>query len=247
MSLGVGVLGIAVAVLLYLQSRERVRLLYHVRGTSLVDVSPAGLREDVEIHFRGEVVPRVALTSFTVWNAGTATLESSAVAARDPLRIELPDDPLWSHLTATRSVTGVALSESAVDGARRLGLDFDFLDPGDGARVDLMHTGRPEDPTLRGTVKGVGSVERVRAVDDRVLVPRIPWAPRASLVLAVGLLQVVTGAGVLLGLISLEREAFDPRSVAWMLVFLGVIWLAAGGGAYAAPRLRRRAPAALDV
>jgi hypothetical protein len=90
---------------------------------------------------------------------------------------------------------------------------FDFLDAGDGAMVDVMHTGsEEEDPELRGTLVGVpAGIRQRRASRSMVLRPE-QWHPRvrrerlarmrlafaATLGFALGFVLVWLGASSLL-------------------------------------------------
>jgi hypothetical protein len=139
------------------------------RGGELIG-GPDQTIDGLQVTLDGRDVPYLAGTSLFFWNAGNQTLDGSALVPADALRIECPQDVqiLRTHLTTTRPVNGIALEPiDTADPVTKVTVGFEFLDPGDGFRVDVMHTGIWRDVVLRGTLKGhPGGIKEVRPVRE---------------------------------------------------------------------------------
>jgi hypothetical protein len=160
----VAVFGIIATVYFYLKSRKRRRLTYAVSGTVLSTPEIPEFR-DLELRYRGEVVPRVAVSDIILWNSGTDTVAGSDVACRSPIRLLVPDGQRvlsCAVVAGTRNEIGARVSVEPEVGFGYV-VAFDFLDPGDGMRLKVVHTGGASDAVeVRGTVLGAGSVVKTR-------------------------------------------------------------------------------------
>lgn len=160
--LAIGLLSLLTGAYFHLKSKRVRRALYRQEEHPVVGTG--GLSE-VEIRYQGQVVPHVSRAAVTFWNGGTETINREDVAPADPLRIEMPEGSrlLDAHVSArTRDVTqcDVVVDD---DSPTSVGLSFDFLDPGDGLTVNMLHTGQADHVVVvRGTIKGT-DLER----DDR--------------------------------------------------------------------------------
>jgi hypothetical protein len=150
----IGVAGIVIAFVLYVKSKTRPRLVWQHYGWHLIGGAPPVLGSDVEVRFRGEIVPRVTLSQVIIWNAGTATVTGNDIVESDQLRLVLPPGTrvLQARLRlATRPVNAFSVRPDAQNAV----LAFDFLDPGDGALVSVLHTSETVLPQIAGTVRGL--------------------------------------------------------------------------------------------
>lgn len=146
------VLGCIVTVLVYRLQKTRRRISYQTFDTIVID---AGSTKDnrLEVRYAGKVVPQVTRTVLRVWNSGTETINRSDIASTDPLSLTLSDD---AHILAIQTllttrdpiqVGAIALTKTAI-------VEFDFLDANDGALIAVLHTGKPNDSAVTGTIKG---------------------------------------------------------------------------------------------
>lgn len=236
--------GLLLAVVLFIRSRERPRPRYQHGGVILVDEN---IPSDLSISFKGETVPRVMLSRLVVWNDGRATLDGGDVADRDPLRIEVADGVvLHAEVeTRTRDVNGVAVSFD--DGAPSLLLEFDFLDPQDGAVISVLHTG-PHWYAIRvaGTIKGIGKGIEYAGRMETPGEPSLPGTrvvPRTGFIL--GLLMVGIGTTEGLGVSDLFTfTPGEPENLWWVTAASGGLLVVSGASTMWITR--RRFPKALD-
>lgn len=159
------ILGVAVGYIFLRLSREQLRLLYRFVDTELVETK-SDPSDPIDIRFEDRSVPRVNKTLLYIWNSGRKTADGADIVASDPLRVALPDDTRVLRarlLRVTREVNGVAVHQEAVNEAL---ISFDFLDPGDGATIEVLHTGGAVQRQLKGTIKGIpGGVEEYSSAD----------------------------------------------------------------------------------
>jgi hypothetical protein len=121
------------------------------RQTSLV-VSSQSEVADLEIKFRGSVIPRLVRTRFAMWLDGDTVLGSS-IQRDDPLRISAETGEIVDVrvIGTSRRQNGVSTRRQSEDVAQ---IGFEFLDSGDGAVIDVLHT-HNSSPLIKGTVPGL--------------------------------------------------------------------------------------------
>jgi len=156
----VGILGLALAVIglrAYRASKASPYPRCHLDGFRLARGVDEDLAAGVKIVFRGEDIPRVTVTRAFLWNDGNATLLGAQIVPEDPVRFEFPgEDRILEARVAvsTRSVNKVSVKIQERTPHVAL-LDFDFLDPMDGVRIEFVHTSKERIPRVRGTIRGV--------------------------------------------------------------------------------------------
>lgn len=156
----VGLLGLLVGLgglILYRISRIGARPTSQMKTLRLIGQEEQELPKEVSILFKGDSVPRLSLTSWYFWNSGKETIQRSQIVGDDPLKCSFDDvDQILNAHAAnyTRKVNKFAV-EIPPDSKNEALLSFDFLDPGDGVRVDLLHTSRQRYPQISGTFRGI--------------------------------------------------------------------------------------------
>ena len=120
----------------------------------LIGVTPTEHSDGLEVRFEGQLIPQLTNSTYAIWNSGTTTLRGRDIVEMEPLRLELEGTGriLRAEIDASTRVVNrgsVALDDKSV----RLG--FDYLDPGDGFRVTVLHSGQPNELVSLGAVRGV--------------------------------------------------------------------------------------------
>jgi hypothetical protein len=122
---------------------------------------------EMQILFRGQAVNRITTTLLFFWNAGARAILRSDIPAAQPLRVQLSETegpPVILDVAVRRvSRSSVHFSASRCTDDE-IELAFDFLDQGDGALVEIQHTGTP---FVRVSASGVvlGAVRGVRMME----------------------------------------------------------------------------------
>ncbi|HEY5433421.1 MAG TPA: hypothetical protein VIL06_08470, partial [Coriobacteriia bacterium] len=129
----------------YYRSRRVSRLGYQHDDVTLVGTKRAAFPSEVEIRFAGATVPRITSSRFVLWNAGNTTLHGSDIVENDPLRVELREAGTILKVTVSKTHRDVnALRVDVLTSVpASANIVFDFLDPRDGARFEVLHSGGP--------------------------------------------------------------------------------------------------------
>lgn len=156
----VGLLGLIVGLiglLLYFKGRIGARPTCQMRSLRLLGKEEQALPPEVEIHFKQKNIPRLTLTRVYLWNGGKESMRGSQIVQDDPLRCEFePSDEILKAQVAacTRPFNKVTLQTPDARPYCVL-IDFDYLDPADGARIDILHTSKLRYPKLHGSLRGI--------------------------------------------------------------------------------------------
>jgi hypothetical protein len=153
-SIPVGLLGgTVVSYVFFVKSRIRVSLASSTSDATIV--APEEDSEKLEMRYDGEAVPRVTRSVVGIWNNGTQAIRRDDLSGRDRFRIEAADGVRILRsavLQCTRDAIDATILR--LDG-QCIHLDFDFLNPGDGLSVEVIHTGVAGAVRAAGAVKGM--------------------------------------------------------------------------------------------
>jgi hypothetical protein len=208
------------------------------------------------VTYRNLPVDALASSTVVIWNAGTTTLEGSAIITNDRLRLELGAKAKVLSAELVK-VSREVIKFSAVASPERedlVLLGFEFLDPGDGAVVRVLHTGIKLHAAVRGTIKGMpsgcinaGTMEPA----ERVGTTR----SRNTRIFRTFMLILTCGMGTMVIASGLSPRAWDivnwplsrPKegSVTWLAVVMGMVYILLPSALLYT--LRRRYPKSLMI
>jgi hypothetical protein len=232
----ISLIGLVAALIIYRASKVGARPAFQVRGIKLIG-SNAELPEEVTILFQGRKVPLLAKTEIVFWNSGQALCKGSDVVVEDQIRCDFGNDATVLRVRILKSTrpANKFLALPNPGAANEVLLQFDYLDPGDGATVEVLHTGEKRHPDLRGTIRGVprGILNLGRIGNNPLAI--VLRRPLSRVVRVLPYLVLVLGLGlVVAGLVIPDsvfgaREPRPPRMSAsatrTMLIILGVLYL----------------------
>jgi len=259
----VGLIGVVLAIFFFIRGRVIRRLAYQATGSNLIGGQHAELPVDVAVVYKGVPVPRVTKTTLIIWNAGNTTLDGRDIVSTDPLRIALEKDCKILDIQVvkrSRGVTGILASSDDRFPASVL-VTCDFLDSGDGARMEVLHTGDSGLAVVVGTVKGLrkgcvsfGSIPpHDRSHNRGPLASKDPMRRllNSHPALLFGLMVLAGLAGVIGGLfpdlvISLfpplgksdTSSVLSPGRINWLPLILGLLYATPGGAMLWLVRMR---------
>jgi hypothetical protein len=202
----VGLLIGLIGLIAFWRSRVGVIPAYKTRTRRLIGSDDQGLSGEVQILFEGEEVPQLARSYVAFWNAGKKPLLGDSVVAADPLRIECGDRAEIKKAQVVRITREANAFRAERSGARTVEYRFDYLDPGDGALVEVLHTGGTLE--VRGTTRGVP-----RGVRNRGLLEWSSSSPRRPTLLHV-LILLIAGLGMCIAAWVMADEG--GRLPAWL-------------------------------
>ena len=111
----------------------------------------------MEILYHGKHVDRLTRTHVIFWNSGKRIIHGSDIVADDAVRCELSSGALALEVRVIKHTRDANKFTAMIDdnSQNRVLLNFDYLDPKDGAVVELLHTDSVRDPAVKGTIRGV--------------------------------------------------------------------------------------------
>lgn len=210
----IGLSSILIAIVIYLRSRHHPHIAYEIQSIRLlrsavnpsgkeskaksISIYRGGLPEGVEVFCHGVKVNQLVRSTIILWNSGNQTFRKADLVDSDPLRVEIPSGRILSSriTSVTRSVNAfnVLIQESNPSLAS---ISFDYMDPRDGATIELVHTSEAN-PILLGTIRGLPRGPRAveisssdnplgaitMALSQRTLAPYVLGAAVVTLALA---------------------------------------------------------------
>ena len=132
-----------------------------VRNNTLVEGYSSKIGE-LDIRFNGEKVENLSIARIAFWNHGAETLDRRDIGTAKPLRIEVNEEIeiLDVSVSLTNSSSSLFATELAND-RKSARLCFDYLDKGQGAIVQVIHTGiKRSDIEIVGDIKGVKKIKK---------------------------------------------------------------------------------------
>jgi hypothetical protein len=248
----IGLAGIVLGFVFYYRSLARVVIAFQHDTVHLIGGRGAAFPKEVEVRFDGRPVAHVAMTRVVVWNAGNKPVAREDIVSSDSLRLRVSENcKVVRHevIRQLRAVNRVELTQRD-DSPNELNLTFDFLDPGDGATIEVLHSGETKAVEMLGTIRGARGCLRNhgRALwYSNLKGSELPFPlsnSRAVLGVGIGLGLLMSVAGLFRPEIAVALpSAFgpeDPQSytkIAWPFVIAGLVYASLPG---AMMWLRRR-------
>lgn len=153
----IAIIGLIISLLIYRASRIGPRPVYQFRALRLIGKEERALPEEVEIRFKNRTVPQLTKTHVILWNSGNATLYGREITEGDPIRLEFSegDEILRVRVIKLTRKLNKLTSEIDSNSPNKVICSFDYLEAGDGAVIELLHTAEERYPRVLGTIRGV--------------------------------------------------------------------------------------------
>jgi hypothetical protein len=232
----IGLVGLVIALIIYKATLVGARPVYQRRALRLIGPDAKAIHKAVEIRFKGQPVDRLTKTHIVFWNSGRTLLRGSDVVDTDPIRCDFSDGSRILEVSVVKRTRATNKFEVNLDPDRphRAIFTFDYIDPGDGAVVEILHTDSKRYPEVNGTVRGVpnGIVDWGRILPPSTKEMPFPFGRRKSLryllatVVTLGLLVVAVGVLLPNELMEHLSKFGEPSSSAAFRTFLVVSGLA---------------------
>ena len=237
----VTIISLAIALLSYYMPRKRQKLQFQTVSVQYFEEEDYILPAEVEMSFRGERVTRLAKALLIVWNGGTDVLRGEDIVQQDPLTIKLEGTgKILSHsIVGVTSQGNRVLAIMRTDSQSEILLTYDYLNPGDGAVIQVMHDSKQRDLFLVGASKGLsGGPQSLGAVMHRDF--EVPWIQRILRVQRMILLVMfVFALAILLGGVfrtiplMLDDYTWIPHYASWLFGDKGgnseTVWMLVAG------------------
>lgn len=153
----IAVLGVALAIIFYVKGKKVKSPCYTLRSNNLVRDVVSRI-EPLEMRYSGQQIKNLTITKIAFWNAGRDTINNQDVASADPLTVHVKEGYkiLDTKILYEKNPTN-QFSITTSEDRSYIALQFEYVDKGEGAVIQLIHTGiSHEDIELLGTIKGAG-------------------------------------------------------------------------------------------
>ena len=144
-----------VGIVLTIKSQSRSSLSYQFQSLELIVKSKRILSKGIEILFDGKPVKSLTKTYIVLWNSGKKTIYGDSIVSDDPLRIEFDKNAQVLQTRIIKLNRKVNKFEVKIrkKSTNIIDYNFDYLDPGDGVTVEILHTYKKNCFKIRGTIK----------------------------------------------------------------------------------------------
>ncbi|MGD6943146.1 hypothetical protein ACQCT6_14100 [Cytobacillus gottheilii] len=152
----IGLIGIIYAYITFKISKIGTRLVYQWDSLKIISKGKK-IPDEIEIIYKGKSVDRLYKTQIIVWNAGKKTIDGDDIVARDHLTMTFSENEEIINVNipkVTREINNFNYSFSNKE-KNKFNFHFGFLDPGDGAILEILHTDSNRYPLITGTIKGM--------------------------------------------------------------------------------------------
>ncbi len=238
---GVGVaLGI-VSIIWMVRWRKYKRLCYALKSstvfTKLTDRAPF-----VTVTSDQGPVDNLTVTNLALWNGGNDAIRKSDVPPSEPLRIRVKDqcqilDVSLSH--QSDPANEIRLCEGSQ--GSRIEIDFEYLNPRDGAVVKIAHTGQSSDDIqIKGKLIGPIPMERKSPQAGTQVSRKRLWKEFAGRLAMIGML-------VVLMIVTYSRFGWSPAVGSLMGAFWALLGFLTSMMVTSYRYLRRGVPAEFNI
>jgi hypothetical protein len=155
----ISLIGLIAAVIIYRASLIGARPVFQLWTLQLLSKESQALPPEVSIFYKGSSITRVTRTQIVFWNSGKSLLQGNDVVKEDPLRFVFEASGLILNAAVVKMTrpTNKFTVNLHPERSNELVCGFDYLDPGDGATIEVLHTAENGFPNCHGTIRGVPS------------------------------------------------------------------------------------------
>ena len=220
----IGIVGLAGALLAYLWTRQRGIIKYTQSGERLLGLTADGLPRDVTVQYCGTDIQRLTRTIIWFWNAGEKTFKGSDIVTHDHFRLEVKNGGSVLAATVLKQARDVCMIAVPLDteSPDKILIKFDFLDPKDGAVLEVLHTSEVITVDVCGTVVGLPGGPKDLDVLPKLLNMRVPsiieraanvfWRATPIVMIVLGLAMAITGIFASAETFLVAEKALPPPS-----------------------------------
>lgn len=236
----IGIGGIVISIIIscyfYFRSQIGPRPSMQVKSIKIISKDSDYNLKDVDITFKGQKLDVLNKIYIFFWNNGKKTINGSDIVKSDMLKLTFIAGEILAVniIKRTREVNKVSFKVSD-DFSNEGIINFDFLDPGDGFVLEILHTSNSLYPILSGVIKGIPrGIKDYGIVFDSIGKPNGKRGKFSSFIYKLRPINTVImfaiGMSFLLLGIYFERlpqEIFEvkPDRDRWFFIAFGVVFL----------------------
>lgn len=228
----IGIIGIVlgiVGIFSFKVAKSSAKPVYQKSSLKLLGRQEDNLPPEVCVTYKGREVERLTKISIVIWNKGTEVLDGDCIVEADPITLKFPNGSQvlsYKLLKVSKETNGFSV-EQVSDSCLRI--NFKYLDPNDGATIELLHDSEQIYPDFQGTMKGIP-----KGVEDlgRVFTPR-----KSNLKFPLNMLlgnhrlffglPMLVGIGMFVGSFVPSLAMFsedETQTVDWLMLMFGAMY-----------------------
>ena len=154
------VIGIPITFVVARRGRQVPDLRYSIDFDVLVAAEDRLFGRGLVVTSDGHPIESVSRSRVAIWNNRGDTVRGSEIVENDPLRIGVSSsDAILQARIVAKSRPQIGIKIDPGKDKQTVLIGFDFLDPGDGFIIEIMH-GKAKAAEVSGTIRGVRLSER---------------------------------------------------------------------------------------
>lgn len=192
----IGIVGLFLAIVgiaLTIRSTRRKKPRFAMYSHNIVS-GKIGATSAIQISYLGygHPIDSFTITKLLIWNDGSETIHRQDIAKAEPLTINAKPPAIILEAKLIRARDETCQFQHSVSRDRsQITLSFDYLDKGDGAYLQIFHTGTSNtDLELRGKVKGVGKFVEIKQTYHFPLDAKLKYFFQSTLFFMIAILVV---------------------------------------------------------
>jgi hypothetical protein len=123
------------------------------RFFKLIDIGEHDPEYNLSLKYFDRTIPRLTNYIMIIWNAGEDTLLGSNISEEDPLVVEFEQDAEVLRVKVIETNETIQFEPLMVE--NKVDLKFNYMEPNQGVRLDILHTGKVPNPKIRGSIRGI--------------------------------------------------------------------------------------------
>ena len=160
---GILIIGIlsSVAIIFYPRRLYNLKQPIWSRISRNVIYNENNIMEGLEITYYGEKIDHMTNSQILFWNHGTKMIHAQDISTTDPVRIKVDKTvKILDVKVLPSSLPADAFQIEVKQDENLIFIRFDSLDRGQGAVIQILHTGKPSDEVrVLGSITGAPSIQ----------------------------------------------------------------------------------------
>jgi len=153
----IGILGLIIGItgiVLYLVGSRKPTISIYKRGISLI-YNDVIVSNDIQVTLNGEKIQRLNKTTIYIWNDSLKAIRKSDIAPLDNLKIVWNENTNIYKAIIGKTTNEVCNPKIEFDRENReININFDYLNPNDGFRIDILNNDKSSSFVLKGSIIG---------------------------------------------------------------------------------------------
>ena len=211
LSFAIGIIGTVLAIIFQVKSKRTKEPCYAMKTETLIAGYSAKF-DDLIIHYKDKEIENLSVSKIAFWNKGGETIDRSDIAPKSPLLIVANDEvEILDTKVLQQNNRSCNFSIQLVEELNMAPILFDYIDKGQGAVFQVIHTGTSpvSDLYVVGDIKGAKNV----SFKSTHTTPFIGWLMIVFSVISVWFT-------VILLLIAGFTKGFETILSSWVFYFM---------------------------